>query len=52
MECLIDGLKGVAMGIKYLVEGLHEVLHQVKAVRNLDRVGGALPASVRIVLQW
>ena len=44
----MDGLKGVAMGVKSLVEGLHEVLHQVKAVRNLDRVGGALPASVRI----
>jgi hypothetical protein len=44
----MDGLKGVAMGVKYLVDGLHEVLHQVKAVRNLDRVGGAWPASVRI----
>jgi hypothetical protein len=38
----------VAMGVKSLVEGLHEVLPQVKAVRNLERVGGAWPASVRI----
>ncbi len=44
----MDGLKGVAMGVKSLVEGLHEVLPQVKAVRNLERVGGAWPASVRI----
>src|SRR6266576_1464345 len=48
MEGLMDGLKGVAMGVKSLVEGLHEVLHQVKTVRNLDRVWGTWPASVRI----
>jgi len=44
----MDGLKGVALGVKYLVESFGEVLHQVQAVRDLDRVGGALPGSVRI----
>ena len=42
------GRKGVAMGVQDLVEGFGAVLSQVQAVRDLDRVGGALPASVRI----
>ena len=47
-ECLIDGIQGFAMCIKPLVEGFGEVLHQVKAIRDLDRVGGALPGPIRI----
>ena len=46
-EGLMDGIQGVAMCIKHLVEGVGEVLQQVKAIRDLDRVGGALPGPIR-----
>jgi hypothetical protein len=36
---LIDGREGVAMGIKDLIQGFGEVLQQVKAISDLDRVG-------------
>jgi hypothetical protein len=48
VERLIDGLQRVVMGIEHLVEGFGEVLPQVKAIGDLDRVGGALLGSVRI----
>ena len=48
VERRIDGLESVTIGVKHLVEGFNEVLQQVKAIRDLDRVGGALPGSVRI----
>ena len=48
VEGRIDGLEGVAMGVKHLIEGFGEVLQQVKAIGDLDRVGGALPGPVRI----
>ena len=44
----MDGLKGVAMGVKHRVEGCRDVLQQVDANRDLDRVGGTLPAAVRV----
>jgi hypothetical protein len=36
------------VGVKHLVEGLREVLPQVKAIGDLDRVGGPLPGAVCI----
>ena len=48
MEGLIDGLKGVALGVKYLVEGFGQVLQQVQAVGHLDRVWGTVLGPVRI----
>jgi hypothetical protein len=44
----MDSLKGVAMGIKDLVESFGEVLQQVKAIGDLDRRGGAWPGPVRV----
>ena len=46
----MDGLKGVAMGVTYLVESFCEVLHQVKAVRDLDNVGAPCWAPADEVL--
>ena len=34
--------------MKHLVESFGEVLQQVNAIRDLDRVGGALPGPIRI----
>jgi hypothetical protein len=45
-EGLIDSLKGVAMGMKDLVESFGEVVPQVKAIGDLDCLGGALPGPV------
>ena len=45
-EGLIDGIQGVAMGIKHRIEGLGEVRPQVHAIGDLDRVGGPLPGPV------
>ena len=42
-----DGLQHMVMGIEHLVEGFGEVLPQVKAIGDLDRIGGALLGSVR-----
>ena len=36
------------MGVKHLVEGFGQVLQEVKAVRDLDRIRGALPGAVCI----
>ncbi len=36
------------MSVKDLIEGFGEVLQQVKAIGDLDRVWGALPGPVRI----
>lgn len=47
-ECLIDGMPGVALRMNHLVEGFGEVLHQVNANRDLDRVGGALPSPIHV----
>jgi hypothetical protein len=44
----MNGLEGLDMSVKHLVEGFHEVLQQVNASGDLDRVGGALPGAVRI----
>jgi hypothetical protein len=43
-----DGRKGLAMGMKDLIQGFGEVLQQVSASGDLDRVGGALPGPLRV----
>jgi hypothetical protein len=43
---LIDGFEGLTMGVEYLVKGFREVLQQVNAIGDLNRVGGALPGPV------
>ena len=48
MEGLIDSLEGMALGIKHLVEGLGEVLQQMKAIGDLDRGGRSQPRPIRI----
>jgi hypothetical protein len=37
-----------AMRTAHLLQGLSYILEQVKAVRDLDRLGGALTGTVRI----
>jgi hypothetical protein len=36
------------MGMKDLIQGFGEVLQQVKAIGDLDRVGGPLSGPVRV----
>jgi hypothetical protein len=36
------------MGVQHLIESFGEVLQQVKAIGDLDRLGGTLPGPVRV----
>jgi hypothetical protein len=44
----MDGLEAVAVGVTHLVEGFGQVLQQVQAISNLDRVWGTVLGPVRI----
>ena len=46
----IDGLEGLFMGQKYLVECFPEMLQQVETVRDLGGCGSPLPGAVGIGL--
>ena len=44
----MDRREHLAMGTAHLRQGLGHMLEQVKPVRDLDRLGGALARAVRI----
>jgi hypothetical protein len=45
---LMDRREHLAMRTAHLLQGLGHILEQMKAVRDLDRLGGALTGAVRI----
>jgi hypothetical protein len=48
VEGRIDGLEDVAVGVQHLVEGFGQVLQQVKALGNRERVWSSLLGPVRL----